>query len=67
MNWAGHVASMVEIRNAHIFIKNSERKSALGRHRRRWEINVKRMLMTYVKDVKSGFIWLWIWTRNWHL
>jgi hypothetical protein len=39
MRWAGHV---VEKRNAYrIFVENPEEKRPLGRHRRKWEDNIK--------------------------
>jgi len=38
----GHVARMVNIRNAYkIIVRESEEKGPLGRPRRRWEDNVK--------------------------
>jgi hypothetical protein len=42
MRWAGHVASMGEMRNAYkILVEKPEGKKPLGRHRRRWEENIK--------------------------
>jgi len=42
LRWAGHVASIVEMRNAYvIFIVISEVKRPLGRRKRRWEDNIK--------------------------
>jgi hypothetical protein len=39
MRWAGQVASIGEIRNAHdILVRKSEGKRPLGRPRRRWGI-----------------------------
>jgi hypothetical protein len=39
MRWAGHVACLK--RNAcRILVENTEGKSALGRHRRRWNNNI---------------------------
>jgi hypothetical protein len=42
MRWAGHVARMVEKRNAcRILVGNPEGKRPLGRPRRRWVDNIK--------------------------
>jgi hypothetical protein len=42
MRWAGHVARMVEVRNAYsILVGKSEGMRPLGRPRRRWEDNIK--------------------------
>jgi hypothetical protein len=42
MRWAGHVARMVEKRNAYgILVGKPEGKRPLGRPRRRWENNIK--------------------------
>jgi hypothetical protein len=42
MRWAGHVARMREMRNAHrILVGKPEGKRPLGRPRRRWVDNIK--------------------------
>jgi len=42
MSWAGHVERMGEMRNAYnIFVEKSEGKRLLGRHRHRWEDNIR--------------------------
>ena len=42
MRWAGHVARMGERRGIYrVLVGNSEGKRPLGRHRRRWEDNIK--------------------------
>jgi hypothetical protein len=42
MRWAGHVERMSEKRNAYrILVGNPEGRRTLGRHRRRWEDNIK--------------------------
>jgi hypothetical protein len=42
MRWAGYVAQMEQKRNAYrILVGEPERKKALGRHRLRWEDNIK--------------------------
>jgi len=42
MRWSGHVALMVEGRGAHrVLVGKPEGKRPLGRHRRRWEDNIK--------------------------
>jgi hypothetical protein len=39
MRWAGHVACMREMRIA--YVGKPERRRPLGRHRHRWEDNIK--------------------------
>jgi hypothetical protein len=42
MKWEGHIARMVEKRNAYrIFVGKPERKRSLGRPRRKWVDNIK--------------------------
>jgi hypothetical protein len=42
MKWAGHVARMGEGRGAYrVLVGRPEGKRPLGRHRRRWEDNIK--------------------------
>jgi len=42
MRWAGHVARMEEGRGVHrVLVGKPEGKRPLGRHRRRWEDNIK--------------------------
>jgi hypothetical protein len=42
MRWAGHVAHMEEMRNAYrILVRKPEVKKLLGRHRHRWEDNIR--------------------------
>jgi hypothetical protein len=42
VRWAGHVARMGEKRNAYrILVGKPEGKRPLGRHRRRWEDNIR--------------------------
>jgi hypothetical protein len=42
MSWVGHVARVGEMRNAYnILVGKSERKRPLGRHRHRWEDNIR--------------------------
>jgi hypothetical protein len=42
MRWAGHVASMGEVRGAHnISVGKPKGRRPLGRSRRRWEDNIK--------------------------
>jgi hypothetical protein len=40
MRWEGNVAAIRQMRNAYILIGKYE-KTALGRHRNRWEDNIK--------------------------
>ena len=45
MRWAGHVARMGERRYVcGVLVGNPEGKRPLGRHRRRWENNIKKDL-----------------------
>jgi hypothetical protein len=42
VRWAGHVARMMEGRGVYrVLVGRPERKRALGKHRRRWEDNIK--------------------------
>jgi hypothetical protein len=42
MRWAGHTARMGERRGVYRFLVGKpEGKRPLGRHRRRWEVNIK--------------------------
>jgi hypothetical protein len=42
MRWAGHVARMGEMKGAYnILVGRPEGRRPLGRHRRRWEDNIK--------------------------
>jgi len=42
IRWAGHVARMGEMRSAYsVLVKKPEGKRPLGKHRRRWEDNIK--------------------------
>jgi hypothetical protein len=51
MRWAGHVARLGEGRGVHrVLVGESERTRQLGRHRRRWEDNIKRDL----QEVEGG-------------
>ena len=51
MRWAGHLARMVEDRGVHrVLVGKPERKSPLGRRRRRWEDNIK----TDLQEVGGG-------------
>jgi hypothetical protein len=53
MRWEGHVARMGEGRSVYsVLVERPERKRPLGRHRRRWEDNIK------TEDTDR-------WGRNW--
>jgi hypothetical protein len=42
MRWAGHIARLGEMRNVYkILVGKPEEKRPLGRHRRRWENNIR--------------------------
>ena len=53
MRWAGHVASMGESRGVYrVLVGKPEGKRPLGRHRRRWEDNIRIDL----REVESGCV-----------
>jgi hypothetical protein len=56
MRWAGHVARMGEVRSAYnILVGRPEGRRPLGRHRRRWEDNIKMDLREIgFEDVVAG-------------
>ena len=56
MWWAGHVACMGERRGVYrVLVGKLERKRPLGRHRRRWEDNIK---MDLQEVVRGGVDWI---------
>jgi hypothetical protein len=56
MGWAGHVARMGKGRGVHrVLVGRPEGKKPLGRHRRRWEENIKMDLMEIEID---GMNWI---------
>jgi len=58
MRWAGHVASIGEMRNEyHILVVKPERKRLLGRPRCKWKDNI-RMDTREMGGRGTGFIWL---------
>jgi hypothetical protein len=63
MRWAGHVARMGEGRGAYrILVGRPEGRRPLGRHRCRWEDNIKMDLQEVRWGTWTGFIWLRIGT-----
>jgi hypothetical protein len=62
MGWAGHVARIVEKRNAYrILVGNPERKRLLGRPRRRWVDIIK---MDFREIGWDGVVWIGLmWLR----
>ena len=57
MRWAGHVARMGEGRGVHrVLVGKPKGKRPLGRHRRRWEDNIKMDL----QEVGGGTGWSWL-------
>jgi hypothetical protein len=65
MRWAGHVASMGEMRNVHnILVGKPKEKRPLGKPRRRWEDNIGMDLREVGGKVWTGFIWLRIGTSG---
>jgi hypothetical protein len=54
MRWAGHVARIGEKKNAYrILVENPERKTPLGRRRRKWVDNIKMDLREIGWDVMN--------------
>jgi hypothetical protein len=63
MRWAGHVAHMGDIRNVYkILVGNPEERRLLGRHKRRWEDNIKMDQKEIGFEKWIVFIWLRIGT-----
>jgi hypothetical protein len=65
MRWAGHVARMGETKNAYrILVGKPEGKRSLGRPRRRWVDNIKRILERQDGLEWTGSNWLRIGTSG---
>jgi len=65
MRVVGHVARMGEMRIVYnILVRKRERQAQLGRHRRRWEGNIRMYLREIVWSVWTGSIWLMIGTNG---
>jgi hypothetical protein len=59
MRWAGHVACMEEGRGVYrVLVSRPEGKRPLGRHRCRWEDNIKMDIREIRIDGETGFSWL---------
>jgi hypothetical protein len=59
IRWAEHLTRMGEMRNAYsIFFGKPERKGPLGKHRRRWEDNIRVYLREVGLELWIGCIWL---------
>jgi hypothetical protein len=68
MRWAGHVARMEGRRGADKFlVGRPERKTPLGRSRRRWESNIKMDLQEWDGKAMTGLLWLKIARGGGHL
>jgi len=68
MIWAGHVARMGKMRDVYrVFVGKHERKSPLGKPRRRWEDNIKMDLQEVGWGTWTGLIWLRSGTDGGHL
>ena len=68
MRRAGHEACMGEGRGVHrVRVGKSERKTPLGRPRRRWEDNIKMDLQEVGGAVGTGWSWLWTGSGGGHL
>jgi hypothetical protein len=59
---------MGEIRNVYkILVGKDEGRRPVGRHRHRWEANIKMDLREIRFVVPIGFMWIWIGTGDWLL
>jgi hypothetical protein len=59
--WAGHVARMGDMRNAHkILVGKHERERSIGKPWRIWKDNIKMDLREMVGNMWTGCIWLGI-------
>jgi hypothetical protein len=63
LRWAGHVARMVERRSAYrALVGKPEGRRSLGRHRHRWEDNIKMDIQEVGWGTWTGLSWLKIGT-----
>ena len=68
MRWAGHVAYMGERRGVYRgFVRKPEGRRPLGKHKRRWEDNIKMDLREVRWKTCTGWIWLRMGTGGGHL
>jgi hypothetical protein len=68
MRWSGHVARMGESRDVYrILMGKPEGKRPLGRHRLRWEGNIKWIFRKWDVRVWTGSSWLMIGTGDGHV
>jgi len=68
MRWAGSVARMWKGRGVYgVLVGKPAGKRPLGRPRRRWEDNIKRIFRKWNAGVWTGSSWLWIGTDGGHL
>ena len=66
--WAGNVAHMGERKGVYrVFVGKPEGKRPLGRHRRRWEYNIKMKLQEVGCGGMDWMIWLRTGTGGGHL
>jgi hypothetical protein len=68
MRWSGQAVRMVERRGAYrVLVGKPEGKRPLGRHRRKWEDNIKLYLRKVDWGAWTGVIWLMIGTGDGNL
>jgi hypothetical protein len=70
IRWAGNMAHTGEEREVHrVLVGKPEGKRPLGRPRRRWEDNIKRIILRWKLEgvVGTGWSWLRIGTGGGHL
>ena len=59
IRWAEHVTRMGETRDVYrLLVRKTEGKRPLGRHKRRWEDNIKKNLQEWDGKAWIGLIWL---------
>jgi hypothetical protein len=58
-SWVGHVARRGDGKGAYrVLLGRPEGNGPLGRHRHRWEDDVKEDFQNWVEEVWNGLIWL---------
>jgi hypothetical protein len=65
LRWTGHVVWMGKRINVYsILVRKSKEKRSFGRYKSWWDDNIKWGLEKWNGVVRTGFIWLRIWTSR---